>query len=145
MNKQAKILLVLALAAAGTAIAFVGSLDEGFKSVSEIVQEAPDYEGRHVELKATIVPGSLNRTADDHFTFQITDDKTELSVLWTKPIPNHEAGGSIDGRTVTIKGFLQADPHKGYVFHAEDMVVGCASKYEEKNTTATGDAAQAAA
>ena len=145
MEKRWKILLVLAVASAGTAIAFVGAMPEGFKSVSDLVVDAHRYEGRMVELKATVVPASLDRTGDG-FRFLVTDDATELLVVWTKPIPNHEAGGTIEGRTVQLKGTLTRDAQHGYVFHAEDMVVGCASKYEgegDNGTPGNGTAAAA--
>lgn len=142
MDKRWKLLIVLGVVAVGVAIAYVGSLPEGFKTVSEVVEHAHVYEGRVVELKATVKPGSLNET-EGAFRFAVTDDVTTLPVLWTKPIPNHEAGGTIEGRTVNLKGTLTRDPVLGLVFHAEDMTVGCASKYEG-NTTGNATSPQAA-
>ena len=73
--------------------------------------------------------GSLQRAATP-VTFQIADGARSLEVRWdpAHPLPDHEAGGTIEGKNVVVRGVLAADAGGTYLL-AHEMIVGCASKY----------------
>jgi cytochrome c-type biogenesis protein CcmE len=125
MRRAARLGIVVALVAAGGALAFAGAAPEGYKSVGDVLDDPAAFEGREVELKATVVEGSLQRGAEE-LSFRVADGERSMLVRWDPavPIPDHEAGGTIEGKNVVLHGHL----HEG-AFVAHEMIVGCASKY----------------
>lgn len=130
MKKGARLLVVLAFVAVGGLLAYAGAAPEGFKSVTEVVRDPAAFEGRAVELRATIAVGSLERSGDT-VRFLAADDVHELEVRWNPsiPLPEHEAGGTLEGKSVVVSGVLHLTD-EGMFLMADDMKVGCASKYE---------------
>lgn len=130
MKKGAKLLLLVLLAAAGGALAFAGAMPEGLDSVGEVLADPSAYEGREVGLKATVVEGSLER-ASEPVRFLLADGASTLEVRWdpAQPLPDHEAGGTIEGRNVVVHGTLMRDEDGAPYLLATEMQVGCASKY----------------
>lgn len=130
MHAGAKLAVVVVLVASGGALAFAGAAPEGYATVGDVWRDPAAFEAREFELKATVVEGSLDRGASP-VTFRVTDGVFDLAVAWdpAAPLPDHEAGGTIEGRSVVVHGTL-ARTHEGdLVIHAHDMQVGCASKY----------------
>lgn len=127
MRKGVKLLIVLGLVAAGGALAFAGAAPEGYAGVSDVAAHAEAYDGKEVEVKATVLEGSLDREA---LRFVVADGEATLPVRWDAavPLPDHEAGGTIEGKNVVVKGVVVADPEGAYLI-ANAMQVGCASKY----------------
>lgn len=133
MKRSAKLGLAVILVAIGGALAFVGATPQAYQTVSALANDPADWEGRLVEVKATVVPGSLNATAEDTpLAFTVRDDRMSLPVRWDaeRPIPPHEDGGTIEGRTIVVKGTVVQGDDGTWFLLAEDMQVGCASKYE---------------
>lgn len=130
MNKRAKLAIVLLVVAAGGALAFAGAAPQAMRTASDLAQSPDDFSGTTVQLKAAVRAGSVER-GNGTFAFVVEDDASALRVEWAsaKPLPEHEAGGSIEGRVVVLTGALARDD-AGWVFRATDMQVGCASKYE---------------
>lgn len=130
MRKRAKLALVLVLLAAGAALAFVGATPAAYRTVGDLAADPTSYAGRSVDVKANVLAGSVDRS-NGTFAFAINDERATLPVVWDsmKPLPEHEAGGSIEGRTVVLRGTL-AERDGRWVLLAEEMQVGCASKYE---------------
>jgi cytochrome c-type biogenesis protein CcmE len=130
VKKGARLLVVLAFLGAGAALAFAGAAPEGYKSVGDVARDPQAWAGRDVELKATIVPGSLDR-GNGTVTFLAADGAHELLVRWDPalPLPEHEAGGSLDGKSVVVSGVVGLGDEGPFLL-ARDMKVGCASKYE---------------
>lgn len=124
-----KLLLVGILVAAGATLAYAGAAPQGLRSVEEVVADPGAYAGEELELKASVVEGSLNRTALP-VTFLVQDGAGVLEVRWDPalPLPDHEAGGTIEGKNVVLHGTLHLDERGPYLL-AHDMQVGCASKY----------------
>lgn len=122
MQKGVKLLIVLALVLAGATLAYAGAAPQGYANVTD-AYAAPD--GKDLDLKGSIVEGSLDRTASP-ITFVVEDGANTLLVQWDPalPLPDGEAGGSIEGKNVVLHGSM----HDG-VFVAHGMIVGCASKY----------------
>lgn len=129
MKKAARLGIVLALLAAGGALAFAGAMPEGYRSVGQVVAAPHEFEGEELELKATVVEGTLERNATP-VRFLVADGTDHLEVRWdpARPLPDHEAGGSIEGRNVVVKGTLVREGDVAYLL-ATSMQVGCASKY----------------
>jgi len=130
VKKGAKLAIVLLVLAAGATLAFVGASPAGYKNVSDVVAD-PGLVGHDVELKASVVDGSVERGAS-LVTFRVTDAARALAVRWgpALPLPDQEAGGTIEGKNVVLTGTLERDASTGELYlRATGMQVGCASKY----------------
>jgi cytochrome c-type biogenesis protein CcmE len=127
VRKGTKLLLVVGLVAAGGALAFAGAAPEGYAGVATIAADPAAFDGTEVEVKASVVEGSLDR---DALRFLVDDGRGALPVRWdpARPLPDHEAGGTIEGKNVVVKGVVVLEDGAP-VLHATDMQVGCASKY----------------
>lgn len=130
MRKTAKVVLLLLLVGAGGALAFAGAMPEAYESVGAVVDDPARFEGREVGIKATVVPGTLDRAVEP-VRFLAADGARALEVRWdpAHPLPDHEAGGTIEGRNVVIHGTLLRDEAGVPYLLAHEMQVGCASKY----------------
>lgn len=130
MKKGAKLLVLVLLIGAGGALAFAGAMPEGYESVDDVLANPAAYDNREVGLKATIVEGSLDRAADP-VRFLIADGANALPVRWdpAHPLPDHEAGGTIEGKNVVVHGLILLDENGAPYLLAHEMQVGCASKY----------------
>ena len=130
MKKAARLAVLVALVAAGGALAWAGAMPQGFESVGAVVAQPAAYEGREVGLKATVVEGSLDR-ASEPVRFLVADGERLLEVRWDPavPLPDHEAGGTIEGKNVVVHGVLMRDDAGAPYLLAHEMQVGCASKY----------------
>jgi cytochrome c-type biogenesis protein CcmE len=130
VKKSAKLLIVLLVLLAGTALAFAGAAPAGYKNVSDVVGD-PGLVGHEVEVKASVVDGSVHRNATP-VTFRIADAQRALDVRWDPavPLPDQEAGGTIEGKNVVVTGTVERDASTGELYLlASGMQVGCASKY----------------
>ena len=119
--------LLLGVLLAGGALAFAGAQPQGFATVAQVL-DAPEP-GRTYDVKASVVEGSLERHTTP-VTFSIADGARTLQVRWdpARPLPDHEAGGSIEGKNVVVRGVLAEEEGVLYLL-AHEMTVGCASKY----------------
>lgn len=129
MRKAAKLGILLVLLVAGGALAYAGGRPEGYQGVADVLANPGAFAGREVELKASVVEGSLNRTADP-IVFVIEDGHARIPVEWdpARPLPDQEAGGTIEGKNVVLRGIVVTDAAGTRVL-AREMSVGCASKY----------------
>ncbi|HWH08911.1 MAG TPA: cytochrome c maturation protein CcmE, partial [Candidatus Thermoplasmatota archaeon] len=127
VRKGAKLLVLVGLVAAGGLLAFAGAAPQGYAGVAALASDPAAFAGEEVEVKATVVEGSLDREA---MRFVIGDGHATLPVRWdpARPLPDHEAGGTIEGKNVVVKGTLVVE-EGGAVLLAREMQVGCASKY----------------
>jgi cytochrome c-type biogenesis protein CcmE len=130
VKKAWKLAIVLGLVVGGATLAFAGASPAALKGVTDVARDPAALAGKEIQVKATIAAGSVNRTASP-LTFAIEEPGARFPVVWTspKPIPEEEAGGTIEGRTVVVKGIV-AQQGGQWVLLASDMQVGCASKYE---------------
>jgi cytochrome c-type biogenesis protein CcmE len=130
VRKAAKLVLLVLLVGAGGALAFAGAMPEAYAGVGAVVDDPAAFEGREVGLKATVVPGTLDRAAEP-VRFLVADGARTLEVRWdpAHPLPDHEAGGTIEGRNVVVHGTLARDESGVPYLIAHEMQVGCASKY----------------
>lgn len=109
-------------------LAFAGAKPQGYASVGQVL-EAPE-EGREFHVKASVVEGSLVRDATP-VRFEIADGARTLEVRWDPalPLPDHEAGGTIEGKNIVVRGTLERGAEGAWYLLATEMTVGCASKY----------------
>jgi cytochrome c-type biogenesis protein CcmE len=129
VRKAGKVLILLVLVGAGGALAFAGAAPEGYRGVAEVVDDPAAFAGRDIQVKASVVEGSLRRDATP-ITFLLGEGARALEVRWdpAHPIPDHEAGGTIEGKNVVVMGTLVQQDGEVYLL-AHEMTVGCASKY----------------
>lgn len=129
MKRSLRIGILVAMLVAGGALAFAGAQPQGFRTVTELLEEPERHAGREVDVKASVAEGSLARNATP-VTFDLVDGARTLEVRWdpAHPIPDHEAGGTIEGKSVVVRGLLMSDASGVYLL-ANQMTVGCASKY----------------
>lgn len=130
MKASGKVAVALVFVAAGSALAFVGAAPEAYRGVGDVARDPADFGGREILVKAVVAPGSVDR-AGDAIVFRLEEPDASLPVRWAgaRPIPEHEAGGTIEGRTVVVRGTLTL-VDGAWTLVATDMQVGCASKYE---------------
>lgn len=128
VRKSLRLGILLGVLVAGGALAFAGAQPQGYASVAQVL-DAPE-EGQELDVKASVVEGSLRRDATP-VTFQIADGARTLEVRWdpAHPLPDHEAGGTIEGKNVVVRGTLERDADGTLYLLAHEMTVGCASKY----------------
>lgn len=128
MNRGLRLGVLLGVLALGAALAFAGAQPQGYASVAQVLDE-PEV-GRTYDLKASVLEGSLVRNATP-ITFQLVEGARTLEVRWdpAHPLPDHEAGGTIEGKNVVVRGVLQRDHGGTWYLLANEMTVGCASKY----------------
>lgn len=129
MKRGLRIGLLVGVLLAGGLLAFAGAQPQGFLTVAQVAEDPLAFMGRDVDVKATVVEGSLVRNATP-VRFEIADGAHALEVRWdpARPLPDHEAGGTIEGKSIVVKGRIVTDPTGTYLL-AHEMTVGCASKY----------------
>ncbi|MGD8902527.1 MAG: cytochrome c maturation protein CcmE [Anaerolineae bacterium] len=106
------------------ATSFSGSTSE-YLTVAEVKALGPD-QTRNSRVAGEIVPNSVSwSTRDLHLTFEIEDGSGNLAISYYGPQPDM----LVDAVEATVVG--KYDPEEG-VFEAEDLLMKCPSKYEEK-------------
>jgi cytochrome c-type biogenesis protein CcmE len=106
------------------ATSFSGSTSE-YLSVAEVKALGPD-QTRNSRVAGEIVPNSVTwSTRDLHLTFEIEDDSGNLAISYYGPQPDM----LVDAVEAVVVGKYNPE---GEVFEAEDLLMKCPSKYEEK-------------
>ena len=106
------------------ATSFSGSTSE-YLSVAEVKALGPD-QARNSRVAGAIVPDSVEwSTRDLHLTFAISDDTGNLAISYHGPQPDM----LVDAVEAVVVG--KYDPGS-QVFEAEELLMKCPSKYEEK-------------
>jgi len=128
MSSTVKFLLggIVAAAVIGALIftSFSGSTSE-YLTVAEIKALGPD-QARDSRVTGAIVPDSVNwSTRDLHLTFEIEDETGNLASADHGPQPDMRVDA---GEAVVVGKYDLANQ----VFKAEELLMKCPSKYEEK-------------
>ena len=106
------------------ATSFSGSTSE-YLSVAEVKALGPD-QARNSRVAGEIVPDSVDwSTRDLHLTFAIEDGTGNLAISYHGPQPDM----LVDAVEAVVVG--KYDPGSE-VFEAEELLMKCPSKYEEK-------------
>jgi cytochrome c-type biogenesis protein CcmE len=105
-------------------VLIIGLWDTGegkdYSTVSEIIDDSEKYIDENIEFRGTVKKDTLD---DFNKTFILTDDKNDLRVNYTGLLPSNFE----EGKDVVIKGTLRQETE--LVVEAEEIIVGCASKY----------------
>ncbi|HVM46035.1 MAG TPA: cytochrome c maturation protein CcmE, partial [Candidatus Thermoplasmatota archaeon] len=122
MKRTLRLGILLGVLVAGGALAFAGAQPQGYRSVGELVDAPERFEGREVDVKASVLEGSLARGATP-VTFLIVDGARSLEVRWDPalPLPDGEAGGTIEGKNVVVRGLLLRDADGALYLAAHEM------------------------
>ena len=106
------------------AVSFSGATSE-YLTVAEIKALGPD-QARNSRVAGEIVPDSVDwSTRDLHLTFEIEDGTGNLAISYHGPQPDM----LVDAVEAVVVG--KYDP-SNEVFEAEELLMKCPSKYEEK-------------
>ena len=106
------------------ATSFSGSTSE-YLSVAEVKALGPD-QVRDSRVAGEIVPNSVDwSTRDLHLTFAIEDGTGTLAISYHGPQPDM----LVDAVEAVVVGKYDPDSQ---VFEAEELLMKCPSKYEEK-------------
>jgi cytochrome c-type biogenesis protein CcmE len=106
------------------ATSFSGATSE-YLAVAEVKALGPD-QSRNSRVSGAIVPDSVEwSTRDLHLTFEISDDTGNLAISYYGPQPDM----LVDAVEAVVVG--KYDPGS-QVFEAEELLMKCPSKYEEK-------------
>jgi len=106
------------------ATSFSGSTSE-YLSVAEVKALGPD-QARDSRVAGEIVPNSVDwSTRDLHLTFAIEDGTGNLAISYHGPQPDM----LVDAVEAVVVGKYDPDSQ---VFEAEELLMKCPSKYEEK-------------
>jgi cytochrome c-type biogenesis protein CcmE len=106
------------------ATSFSGSTSD-YLTVAEVKSLGPD-QTRSSRVAGAIVPDSVDwNTRELHLTFEIQDETGQLAISYYGPQPDM----LVDAVEAVVIG--KYDP-SDQVFAAEDLLMKCPSKYEEK-------------
>ena len=116
--------VVVAVIAVLIATSFGGSTSE-YLTIAEAKSLGQD-QARSSRVAGAIVPDSVNWSTEDvHLTFQITDETGTLPISYRGPKPDM----LVDAVEAVVVG--KYDP-AAQAFEAEELLMKCPSKYEEK-------------
>jgi len=106
------------------ATGFSGSTS-GYLTIAQVKALGPD-QTRNSRVAGEIVPDSVNwNTRDLHLTFEIEDETGRLAISYHGPQPDM----LVDAVEAVVIG--KYDP-EAQVFEAEELLMKCPSKYEER-------------
>jgi cytochrome c-type biogenesis protein CcmE len=92
-----------------------------YRSVSEVDSDKDTYMNQHIQMIGNVVNGSIQTLSQD-ITFKITDETSELNVVYSGATPQN----FIEGIEVVISGRLIS----GDTFEANQILTKCPSKYQ---------------
>lgn len=129
MSSKMKFLIggvvVVAVIGALIATSFGGSTSD-YLTIAQVKALGPE-QTRESRVAGEIVPDSVNwSTRDLHLTFQIKDQSGTLPISYRGPKPDM----LVDAVEAVVIGTY--DP-AAQQFNAEELLMKCPSKYEEKN------------
>mgnify|MGYP000284811513 CR=1 FL=1 len=106
------------------ATSFSGSTSD-YLTIAEVKALGPD-QARDSRVAGEIVPDSVEwNTRDLHLTFEVDDGTGQLAISYHGPQPDM----LVDAVEAVVVG--KYDP-EAQVFEAEELLMKCPSKYEEK-------------
>lgn len=117
-------IVVAAVIGVMIAVSFSGSTSD-YLSIAEVKALEPD-QARDSRVAGAIVPDTVEwSTRELHLTFEIEDDTGRLPISYHGPQPDM----LVDAVEAVVIGKYDPDSQ---VFEAEELLMKCPSKYEEK-------------
>jgi cytochrome c-type biogenesis protein CcmE len=92
-----------------------------YRSVSEVASDDNTYMNQHIQMIGNVVNGSIQTLSQD-LTFKITDETSELNVVYYGATPQN----FVEGVEVVISGRLISWD----TFEANQILTKCPSKYQ---------------
>lgn len=126
-NKHIIVIILLALSV-GLAYDSVSNYVNPYVSVSDVLANAEQYQGKSMQMIGEIIPESLQRSDEGSIGFLLTDGESEIEVHYTGAPQNLEQGNE-----VVIIGSLSDTG----VIEASTLLVKCPSKYEGEDQQGT--------
>lgn len=126
MDKKRKaIFSVLAIIAVLTIGLWGVDVDQGYLMVSDITNEPQEHVGQKVSTMGIVKNGTLNISPETtSFTLTDAEDTTqEIYVEYTADLP----ANLVEGNSVSLTGTMISET----MIEAEQIVIGCPSKYSE--------------
>lgn len=118
-------LLVVVAALVGVSGLLVSGLQSGttyYLTVEEALAREAVQPGQRFRIAGTVTPGSIDEQPTQfRLAFVVEEEGSRMPVLYEGPRPDNLQ----DGVGVVVEGRFQ-----GETFHAETLMVQCASKYE---------------
>jgi len=106
------------------ATSFSGSTSD-YQTIAQVKALGPD-QARNSRVAGEIVPNSVDwNTRELHLTFEIEDETGTLSISYHGPQPDM----LVDAVEAVVVGQYDQETQ---VFEAEELLMKCPSKYEEK-------------
>lgn len=96
-----------------------------YHSVSEVASDTANFMGQQIQMIGKVVNGSI-RTVGGNMTFEITDGKSVLNVIYSGSTPQNFREG-ID--VVVIGNLISGD-----TFKANEILTKCPSKWEARTS-----------
>ena len=123
LNRRLRLLIFGTLVVFVTSVAFWVQSPETPVTVTEITDNPDHLKGKRISVRGTVENGTLNSSSHN---FVIGDSSSILEVDFAATTISDAFG---EGRTVLIIGVLEERP-TGWILAAEQIQVGCPSKYE---------------
>jgi cytochrome c-type biogenesis protein CcmE len=120
-NKGKMIIGVLAIIMCVSIILFSAQqFVNPYRSVSEVASDDNTLMNQHIQMIGNVVNGSIQTLSQD-LTFKISDETSELNVVYSGATPQN----FIEGGEVVVSGRLIS----GYTFEANKILTKCPSKF----------------
>jgi len=93
-----------------------------YLSVTKVVNNIDQYQGRSLQVMGVVESGSFDRGNDGTIRFSLNDGTEALNVIYTGALPQNFD----EGKDVVVVGSLNGDE----TVEARQILVKCPSKYE---------------
>jgi cytochrome c-type biogenesis protein CcmE len=122
LQKKHVIVVVLLALSVGLAYDSVSNYVNPYVSVTDVLVNAEQYQGRSLQVIGEVIPESLERSDEGSMSFLITDGESVIEVRYTGAPPQNLE----QGNEVVVVGSLS----EAGVLDASSLLVKCPSKYE---------------
>jgi cytochrome c-type biogenesis protein CcmE len=99
-----------------------------YTEVNEVLKDTSKYEGKSIELAGTVGEIYFADNNSIGIRFELKDRELNEKMIWVESV-NPAPEGFTTGKDVVVTGTLDLKDGD-YVIEADDIQVGCPSKYE---------------
>ncbi len=121
MERRVRIVVTLALVTGLAALMFISIEPEIDLTVDQLMANPAEYEGEKLRLHGTVASIDL-----ENRTLTLSGENATINIDFeTASLPN----GADENKTISVRGLVVSEAG-GWSVHAEEIKVGCPSKYE---------------
>lgn len=124
ISKKVKLIVAVVIITVAIVVVFYSLHPKPYLTVGDVVGNLDYYKDKNIEVKGTVKDVS-NNTTGVILVFNLTDGKNTLKVEYNNAVPQ----GFLIGKEVAVSGKL-VNKNNEWVFEANNIQVGCPSKYE---------------